>query len=123
MRSLVRIENNRVVYENPRDYSGVIDLEDLSHRTNYRVSELARLLGLSTRQLQRDFNDGLGVTPKYWLREQRMRHVYALVCDGFRLKQVAAMTGFRKYENFVNEVKAFYGVSPQKLSDFEQDSN
>ena len=81
MRSLVRIENNRVVYENPRDYSGVIDLEDLSHRTNYRVSELARVLGLSTRQLQRDFNDGLGITPKYWLREQRMRHVYALRVD------------------------------------------
>ena len=51
-----------------------------------------------------------------------MRHVYALVCDGFRLKQVAAMTGFRKYENFVNEVKAFYGVPPQKLSEFEKDS-
>ena len=114
------MEKNRVVYENPRDYSDVIDLAHLSHRTNYRVSELARVLGLSTRQLQRDFNDGLGVTPKYWLREQRMRHVYALICDGFRLKQVAAITGFRKYENFVNEVKAFYGVPPQKLSDCEK---
>ena len=92
-----------------------IDLEELGVDCGYRSSLLAQELGISCRQLERDFKKSLGVTPKGWLREQRALRAVSLIDEGRTLVEVSQALGFKRYGHFSREILAFFGVRPGEL--------
>lgn len=112
---MIRQIGDHVVYEDPRRVGYPVDLELLAKEANYRVARLGELLGLSPRTLQRYFIAGLGVKPKYWLREQRMRNLYQLLSEGRSLDEAAAKVGLQRYDYLAREVRFFEGITPEEL--------
>ena len=112
---MIRQIGDHVVYEDARRVGYPVDLELLAKEANYRVARLGELLGLSPRTLQRYFIAGLGVKPKYWLREQRMRNLYQLLSEGRGLDEAAAKVGLQRYDYLAREVRFFEGITPEEL--------
>ena len=112
---MIRQVGEHVVYEDPRRVGYPVDMELLAREANYRVARLGDLLGLSPRTLQRYFIAGLGVKPKYWLREQRMRNLYKMLSEGKSLDEAAANVGLQRYDYLAREVRFFEGISPEEL--------
>ena len=112
---MIRQIGDHVVYEDPRRVGYPVDMELLAKEANYRVARLGEILGLSPRTLQRYFIAGLGVKPKYWLREQRMRNLYKLLSDGRSLDEAAARVGLQRYDYLAREVRFFEGITPEEL--------
>ena len=92
-----------------------VDLIKLATRCRYRVKMVADSLGISCRQLERDFHTALGMPPKQWLREQRALQAIRLIHQGCDLAEVARELGFKRYGHFSREIRAFYGVRPVEL--------
>lgn len=89
-----------------------VDLRELGRECQYKSNLIAERLGISRRQLERDFDATLGISPKQWLAEQRMLRALQLLRMGMGLQETAYELGFKKYDNFRVEVKRNYGLTP-----------
>ncbi|MGB1521037.1 MAG: helix-turn-helix transcriptional regulator, partial [Limisphaerales bacterium] len=83
-------------------------------------NEISKELGISSRQLERMFHAALGLTPKAWMREQRMVRARQLIREGCILKSIALLLGFKRYSHFNTEIQAYYGMSPTRLVSSEK---
>lgn len=75
------------------------------------------VLGISERHLRRVFEEGLGISPKDWMRRERMVAARALLREGHAIKEVSADLGFASHKVFGREFQLFYGLSP---TDFQR---
>ena len=76
--------------------------------------ELARLAGLSLRQVQRMFHETLGTTPtKYYLRLRLQRARALLTQSSMSITQIAVACGFQSACHFSKSYRALYGRSPR----------
>lgn len=78
----------------------------------YRVSVFAGLLGMTPRRLHQCFLRDLGLTPKEWMRGERMVAARYLLREGRMVKDVAKTLGFASARDFAREFQWFYDVSP-----------
>lgn len=76
------------------------------------MSSLCERIGVSERHLRRVFEDGLGISPKEWLRQQRMVAARHLLRRGSPIKEVAIDLGFPTPKMFSRDFMTFYGVRP-----------
>jgi AraC-like DNA-binding protein len=90
-------------------------LEKLAEAADYKVSKMAALCGLSTRQLQRDFRRHLGCSPQAWLSEQRMQAARERLLAGEPVKVVALDLGFRHVPNFCEWFKTVNGTTAKEF--------
>lgn len=80
----------------------------------FRVAELADYCNLSVRQLQRQFDEATGVSPKTLARTIR----FEAVCNRLRLEPDANLTdlayefGYTDQSHFINDFKAFMDKTP-----------
>jgi len=81
------------------------------------MSSLCDRIGVSERHLRRVFEEGLGMSPKEWLRQQRMVAARHLLRRGSPIKEVAIDLGFATAKMFSRDFMAFYGVRP---TDFQR---
>jgi AraC-like DNA-binding protein len=80
-----------------------------------RVADLARSVGVSTRQLERVFHERVGLAPKLFLRILRFQHVLRTLRGGTpatRWADVAVANGFYDQAHFNHDFQAFVGESP-----------
>src|SRR5690606_19458387 len=79
-----------------------------------RMSELHELLAISPRQLQREFKNQLGITPKAYMRLARMSavHQYLNANGNVDLTTVAHASGFSDQSHFVREFHTMTGSRP-----------
>ena len=112
---MVRLKNGMVVYEYTRRSQAPVNLGELAHGCAYKVSRMTEKLEISSRQLERHFQKALGVSPKYWMRMQRMIRARQLIREGNTLKAISLDLGFSKYDKFAQELKSFYNVSPLEM--------
>lgn len=112
---MVRIKNGIVVYEAHRRAAAPVNLVTLAQECRYKVNQVAAVLAISTRQLERQFRTSLGVSPKYWMRLQRMIRARHLIREGVALKAIAIELGFVKYDKFALEMRRFYQLSPMAM--------
>ncbi len=112
---MVRLKNGIVVYEYTRRSQAPVNLCELAHECAYKVSKMTDELGISSRQLERHFQSALGVSPKYWMRIQRMLRARQMIREGNSLKVISLDLGFSKYDKFAQELKNFYQVSPLEM--------
>jgi AraC-like DNA-binding protein len=86
----------------------------LGRRGLMKVSEMAGVLDLSARQLERVFREQIGLRPKLFLRVLRFQEVLRSLRDGSQSTwaDVAARHGFYDQAHFIRDFKEFVGESP-----------
>lgn len=90
--------------------------EIIRSRGQTRVHELARQIGLSSRQLEREFRAGVGLPPKALARILRFQNLLRLVGEG-PLREwayLAAESGYADQPHMVREFREFAGQSPSE---------
>jgi len=80
------------------------------------VDALARLAGLGVRQLERQFLEDVGLSPKGFLRTARFQRALGLLRDGCPPADVAALCGFSDQPHLAREFRAFAGVPAREVS-------
>jgi len=87
--------------------------ESLAGAAQFRAGELARMVGVSLRTLQRYFRAKYDCTVSDWLRELRLEsaRVRLPTCDS--VKEVAFDLGYKQPSHFARDFKTRFGVSPR----------
>ena len=79
------------------------------------VEALADSAGVTSRQLERFFNERWGMGPKRWAAEVLMQEAARLIAGGMPVKQVAWMLGYKEASHFSKMFKRYHGLSPSEL--------
>jgi transcriptional regulator GlxA family with amidase domain len=90
-------------------------LKQLAEACRYSSRELARLMDISQRQLQRIFRARLGCTPQAYLREERLQAAERLLHSASSVKEVAFALGFCQQSQFSRDFKERFGHRPSAL--------
>ena len=94
-----------------------LSLGQMAREVEYRTASLCDRIGVSERHLRRVFEEGLGISPKEWLRQERMVAARALLREGSPIKEVASDLGFTSPKVFSRDFQLFHGVKP---TDFQR---
>ena len=89
-----------------------LPLSQVAREGNYRMNFLSERIGLSERHLRRVFEDGIGISPKDWMRQERMVAARSLLRSGSPIKEVAIDLGFTNSKMFSRDFQLFHGVTP-----------
>ncbi len=102
------------------DQTVFLDMGALAKLYRFRAGDLADILEVSERHMERAFHSEVGMSPKKWLREQRMKYVLELFARGLHKRVVAEVTGFKSYSHFASEVSKSMGLCPKELEKLEK---
>ena len=94
-----------------------LSLTQLAREGDYQMPSLCERIGVSERHLRRVFEEGIGMSPKEWLRRERMVAARNLLRHGSPIKEVAIDLGFTTAKMFSRDFLSFYGVRP---TDFQR---
>jgi AraC-like DNA-binding protein len=94
-----------------------LSLSQIAREGEYRMASLCDRLNVSERHLRRVFEEGIGIAPKDWLRQQRMVAARSLLREGSPIKEVAIDLGFITAKMFSRDFQQFYGMKP---TDFQR---
>lgn len=84
-------------------------------RCGYRIGEVCRELECGERYLHEVFARDIGLTPKVWMRRERMVVAQRMLTGGRTPDEVAESLGFTSKYNFRREFLKFYQVSPLRF--------
>ena len=81
------------------------------------MEELAANAYISTRQLEREFRQKIGLSPKNYMRIARLNHVNRIITTGRRLllTDVSYACGYADQAHFIRDFKHFTGESPKNF--------
>lgn len=94
-----------------------LSLTRIAKDGDFKMSGLTDRIGVSERHLRRVFEEGIGIAPKDWLRQERMVAARALLREGSPIKEVAIDLGFTTSKMFSRDFQLFHGVKP---TDFQR---
>ncbi|MFT4177701.1 MAG: helix-turn-helix transcriptional regulator [Luteolibacter sp.] len=94
-----------------------LSLSQVARKAGYRTAALCDLIGISERHLRRIFEQGLGISPGEWLRQERMVAARTLLREGTAIKNVAIELGFSSSKMLSRDFQIFYNVTP---TDFQR---
>ena len=80
------------------------------------VAQVAAELQLSTRQLERLFLRGVGISPKAFARQQRFARATGALAHVRSLAELAAACGYADQAHMARDFRAFAGLAPSALS-------
>lgn len=82
------------------------------------VRELEQAIGVAGRQLERQFRNGLGVSPKLYSRVVRFRRTLALMRRSRPVSwsRLATEAGYYDQAHLIREVRALAGTTPAQLA-------
>jgi DNA-binding NarL/FixJ family response regulator len=87
----------------------------IARAAHYKVSELADMLLVSRRQLERQFERILWVAPRTWLERFRVLEGQRLKAEGLKGKELAPRLGFDHANNYFSWSKHSLPSSPRGL--------
>ena len=103
--------SGRVVAVRPRELEPE-PLRPLAREMGFRVNRMCLALEVSERQLHRIFTESLGMSPKDWMRRERMVEARHLLSEGRAVKEVAMELGFASGKDFSREFQNIYELTP-----------
>jgi AraC-like DNA-binding protein len=79
------------------------------------INDLASKVYISTRQLEREFKEKLGISPKSYMRIARLNEVNRRIINGERvdLTELSYSAGYSDQAHFIRDFKQFTGESPR----------
>jgi AraC-like DNA-binding protein len=79
-----------------------------------RIEDLSNKVCISQRQLEREFKEKVGISPKHYLRITRVKEVMRLLDDNqtIDLTSVAYHCGYFDQSHFINDFKRITGKNP-----------
>ena len=79
------------------------------------MDELSDEVCISRRQLEREFSNKLGITPKHYMRLLRVNEVHRqlMLKNELNLLDVSYFCGYADQAHFIREFKSFTGYSPK----------
>jgi AraC family transcriptional regulator, arabinose operon regulatory protein len=87
--------------------------EELTRDVSLRLTDLARLVGLSSSRLQHLFSDETGVNIREYKREVRLQRARQLLQQtDIPIKAIAVDIGIPDRSNFIKYFKARFGITP-----------
>ncbi len=92
-----------------------VSLSQIAKETDYKMAALGSRVGVSERHLRRVFEEGIGIPPKVWLRQERMVAARSLLRQGSPIKEVASDLGFASPKGFSRDFQIFYGLKPTEF--------
>ena len=96
----------------PEWQGGSVCLQLLALRCGYRIGEICSELDCGERYLYEVFTRDIGLSPKEWMRRERMVVARRMLAGGKGPDEVAESLGFASKQNFRREFLAFYRVGP-----------
>ncbi|WP_350335882.1 GlxA family transcriptional regulator [Coralliovum pocilloporae] len=79
----------------------------------WKVSEIAEELNVSTRQLERQFDRWLRVSPAQIYSRMRLEHARQLIQEGrMSLTEIALASGYKSHSNFSQAFRAYFNQRP-----------
>ena len=90
--------------------------EELAQSAHYNAHELAKLCGISTRQLQRHFRFRFRCSPQSWLNYRRLLAAEGLLRSGDSVKKVAFDLGFKQPSHFCRQFKTRNKMTPSQFA-------
>jgi AraC-like DNA-binding protein len=90
-------------------------LKLIRHHDELNIAELSKKVYVGERQLQRSFQDKLGISPKGYLRVMRLyrAHQQGLIQQE-SYTNIAYQCGYADPAHFTRDFKEYFGVSPEK---------
>lgn len=76
---------------------------------------LARMFGVSLRQLQRQTQARYGITLGEWLNALRIKHGYQRLTEGCTVKETAFSLGYKQVSHFSRNFKDHFGFTPSSV--------
>jgi AraC-like DNA-binding protein len=92
-----------------------VDWRRLAARSEYRPVRLAQLCRVSLRQLERRVKAARGITPRLWLKRERLRDALAFLQKAETSKEVAHGLGYRQFSQFCREFRDSFGLTPTEF--------
>jgi len=93
------------------------DWDKLAQAAHYNAQELAKLCGISPRQLQRHFRFRFHCSPQNWLNLRRLSVAEGLLLSGDSVKKVALDLGFKQPSHFCRQFKSCKNMTPSQFVD------
>lgn len=87
-------------------------LHSLAFDCGFDAHALSLKLGVSSRQLSRQFKQAFGCTPQRWLKEQRILAAQRLLASAASVKEVAYLLGFSQVSQFCRDYRVHFGYPP-----------
>jgi len=92
-----------------------LELLDTAPHEEGRVAAIARVIGLSERQLERRFVECVGLTPKRFATLRRFERAVRLAKSTPTLAGAAVEAGYYDQSHFIRDVRKWTGASPKQL--------
>ena len=80
------------------------------------VAEVAAQAAIGERQLERLFDERIGVPPKLFARIARLRYARELESGGERHAALALRAGYADQAHFVRECRTLFGITPTNMA-------
>ena len=95
--------------------STIEDWAGLARKADFNAVQLASLCHVSSRQLERFFQETVHLTPSQWLRRLQCVLAGELLARGYSTKAVWAELKFGSASHFCREFRKNFGVSPSNF--------
>lgn len=98
----------------PRRVRKVVERIEAVPEDEYPLADLAAIMGVSPRSLQRDFQTYVGMTPRQYIERVRLARAHAdlTAATGDTVADVAYRWGFGHVPRFAARYRERYGVAP-----------
>jgi AraC-like DNA-binding protein len=78
-------------------------------------SQVAQALGISSTTLRKAFTDYAGISPKFWMTQQRVLLSMRLIREGKPLNTVSEKMGYADYQHMAKEFRAVVQFTPKSM--------
>lgn len=108
--SKVTQRNGRLLYTCPT--GEIVPFSKLAILCSFRIDKICEVTATSPRHLRRMFDQTLGISPKQWLKQERMVIARNILKGQRSIKDIAKDLGFISQKDFYREFHEFYQVGP-----------
>ena len=94
----------------------IVNWEQIAEESLYSTHALAKIVGVSVRQLERYFEEENRGRPHEWLNQLRQTRAMQLLNSGRTVKEVANQLGYKQASHFSREFKRYHSIAPADVS-------